>query len=76
MLFSYLGFFTVIKELVIKTKKPDAIPVGRWDNILNELRDEENWEQRVFQELTNSANPIFNITDKIISQPVNFHFEI
>ena len=68
LLFSYLGFLTVIKELIIKTKRPDAIPIGRWDNILNKLKDEENWEQRVFQELTNSSNPIFNITESIRQQ--------
>jgi len=68
LLFSYLGLFTIIKERIISSKKPDSINQGRWDNILKELNDEDKWEKRVFDELVNSSTPIFNITESIRQQ--------
>lgn len=68
MLFSYLGLFTIIKERIVASKKPDTINQSRWDNILNELNDEDKWEKRVFDELVNSSAPIFNINDSIRQQ--------
>ncbi|MCK8479066.1 hypothetical protein [Psychroserpens algicola] len=68
LLFSYLGLFTIIKEKIISSKKPDPIPQGRWNNILKELNDEDAWEKRVFDELVNSSSGIFNISETIRQQ--------
>jgi len=68
LLFSYLGFITFLKETIIKGKKPDSIPQGRWDNIQNELQDDDKWEKKVFEELTNSSTPVFNIKEDIRQQ--------
>ena len=68
LLFSYLGYLTIIKELIIASKKPDNILQSRWDNIIKQLNDEDQWEQRVFNELVNSSTPIFNISDSIRQQ--------
>ncbi|TDN79360.1 hypothetical protein DET49_13823 [Salegentibacter sp. 24] len=36
LLFSYLGFLTIIKEIIIKSNKATSIPQGRWDDIWKE----------------------------------------
>lgn len=68
LLFSYLAFLTIIKEIIISSKKPDDIGQSRWDQIIKELNNEDKWEKRVFEELTNSSTPIFNISESIRQQ--------
>lgn len=68
LIFSYLGFLTIIKEIILASKKPDAIIQSRWDNLLFELKNEDTWEKRVYEELVNSSSPIFNINDSIRQQ--------
>lgn len=68
LLFSYLGFMTFIKELIIKSKRPESIQETRWTNLINCLNKEDVWEQTVFQELINSTTPIFNISESIRQQ--------
>jgi len=68
LLFSYLAFITFLKETIIQSKKPDLIPQGRWNNIQNELQDDDKWEKRVFDELSNSSSPLFNIKEDIRQQ--------
>lgn len=68
LFFSYLGFYTYIKESLIKGKKPNNIDQGRWDNIQAEIQNDDKWEKRVFEELTNSSSPVFNIKEDIRQQ--------
>ncbi len=68
LLFSYLGFLTFIKELIIKSKKPDSIEEGRWQDIISKLKNEDVWEQRVYDELINSSSGIFNISEQVRQQ--------
>lgn len=68
LLFSYLAFITFLKETIIQSKKPDSFPQGRWNNIQNELQDDDKWEKRVFDELSNSSSPLFNIKEDIRQQ--------
>lgn len=68
LIFSYLGFLTIIKEIILNSKKPNSILQSRWDNILFEIKNEDSWEKRVYDELINSSSPIFNINDSIRQQ--------
>lgn len=68
LLFSYLGFLTLIKEIIIKSTKPTAIPQGRWDDIIRKLQSDESWEKAVYEEIINSSSPIFNINDDLRQQ--------
>ena len=68
LIFSYLGFFTIIKEIILASKMPNTINQQRWDNILFELKNEDTWEKRVYDELVNSSSPIFNINESIRQQ--------
>ena len=68
LLFSYLGFLTLIKEIIIKSNKPTPIPQRRWDDIIRKLQSDETWEKAVFEEIINSSSPIFNINDDLRQQ--------
>ncbi|HBD26837.1 hypothetical protein [Flavobacterium sp.] len=68
LLFSYLFFLTLLKEIIIKSTKPVAIPQGRWDNIIAKLQSDETWEKAVYEEIINNSSPIFNINDDIRQQ--------
>ncbi|WP_041258238.1 hypothetical protein [Fibrella aestuarina] len=70
LMFSYLGFFTVVKEVIIKSTKPNLpyVPQSRWDKIISDLRKDEHWERAVFEELVNSSAAIFNINEDIRQQ--------
>lgn len=68
LLFSYLGLLTIIKEIIISSKKPDGIVQTRWDKIIMDLNNEDLWEKRVFEEMVNSSNPIFNMTESVRQQ--------
>lgn len=68
LLFSYLGFLTIIKEIIISSKKPELIEQTRWDKIIFDLNIEDKWEKRVYDELINSGSPIFNISESVRQQ--------
>ena len=68
LLFSYLGFLTILKEVIIKSTKPSIVPQGRWDNIIGKLQNDDTWEKAVYEELINGASPIFNINDDLRQQ--------
>ncbi len=68
LLFSYLSFLTILKEIIIKSAKPIAISQGRWDNIVAKLQSDDTWEKTVFEELTNATTPIFNINEDLRQQ--------
>jgi hypothetical protein len=78
LLMGYLGFFVILKERIIKANKPALYPPPLWESLLQELRNEDKWEERIFtsalqQEKTNSTkvriqDPIFVINDNIRNQ--------
>jgi len=68
LLFSYLGFLTIIKEVIISSKKPENIEQTRWDKITTDLVHEDKWESTVYAALINSSNPIFNINESLRQQ--------
>ncbi|WP_373552335.1 hypothetical protein, partial [Haliscomenobacter sp.] len=68
LLFSYLAFLTILKELIIKSTKAASIPQGRWDILIKKLQNDDTWEKCVFEELINNSSPIFNISDDIRQQ--------
>lgn len=68
LLFSYLGFLTIVKETILISTKPTAIPQSRWDKITSDLVDDDKWEKVVYEEIINSSNPIFNTKGYIREQ--------
>lgn len=48
LLFSYLGFLTILKERMIKANKPNNFPQGQWNVLIASLSNEDKWEEAVF----------------------------
>jgi hypothetical protein len=76
LLFSYLGFMTILKEIIISSNKPLLFPQGEWDLIIRKLQNEDTWEANVFDatqqqekiDVTTKArtkDPIFNINENL-----------
>jgi hypothetical protein len=68
LLFSYLGFLTIIKEVIIRSSKPLPISQSRWDHLIQKLQSDDTWEKAVYEELINSSSSIFNINEGIRQQ--------
>lgn len=70
LLFSYLGFQTIIKERILKSEKPNNIKEGQWETIKRKLRNDDSWDNEVKDCIKrNSENTIlFNITDDLREQ--------
>lgn len=75
LLFSYLGFLTILKERIISANKPTLFPQGEWDMLIRKIQNEDMWEANVFdasqqQEKLDSArirtkDPIFSINENL-----------
>jgi hypothetical protein len=48
LLFSYLGFMTILKIRIIKANKPQNYIQGEWDALIKKLKNEDKWEEGVF----------------------------
>jgi hypothetical protein len=68
LLFSYLAFLTIIKEVIITSSKPAIVPQRRWEDIIKRLQNDDSWEKAVYEELINNSSPVFNINDSIRQQ--------
>jgi hypothetical protein len=66
LLFSYLGFMTILKERIIKSQLPPGIPQGMWDQIKVDVQNKEAWDKKVFDS-TQKRKPavIFPISETI-----------
>lgn len=70
LLFSYLGFMTILKERVISSKKPSIYNQTAWDILINKLNDEDNWEQEIFD--ASQKRQKINQTTKDITEDAIF----
>ncbi|MED3602441.1 hypothetical protein P4472_10950 [Bacillus subtilis] len=70
LLFSYLGFQSIIKERILKSEKPTNINEGQWETIKRKLRNDDTWDNEVRDCIKrNSPNTIlFNITEDLRQQ--------
>jgi hypothetical protein len=66
LLFSYLGFMTILKERIINSQNPPGIPSGMWTQLQTDVQNRESWDKKVF-EATQIQRPaeIFPISDTI-----------
>ena len=69
LLFSYLCFQTIIRDRMLNANRPDNIPEGMWTDILKKLRNEDTWDQTVFDNLQRQQpKEIFILNDDIRNQ--------
>ena len=66
LLFSYLGFLTVIKERIIRSTMPPGTPPGLWTHIQRGIQNEEKWDAAVFDAIKQKDPvPVFILPDTI-----------
>ena len=79
LLFSYLGFLTILKERIISANKPQNYIDGQWNNLVSKLNNEDKWEEAVFDSTQQKVkrnqttkiitrDPVFSIKDDIREQ--------
>lgn len=71
---TYLGIQTILRDRVLNNQNtPDNIPENMWEGILNDLRNEDTWDQTVFSlVIRKRPGKPFLITDDIRNQYTYF----
>lgn len=65
LLFSYIGFLTIIKETIIKSQRPSAFNEQEWNNLISKINNDELWEKEVFEVLIRTTKPIFPLNEDL-----------
>lgn len=68
LLFSFLGFQTIIKHRIIKSKAAKDYSDGEWDQIRRELQNDDLWDKKIISLISNKKKPIFNISEDLRDQ--------
>jgi hypothetical protein len=65
LLFSYLGFQTILKNRIMASSQPPNFRGAQWNQLLTDLNDDDAWDHIVYQ-TTQQKNPrIYDISDSI-----------
>lgn len=65
LIFSYIGFLTIIKETIIKAKRPAGFREPEWNSLIAKINNDELWEKEVYEALIRVAKPIFPLNDDL-----------
>lgn len=65
LLFSYMGFLTIIKETIIKSNIPTGFTQPEWDSLIIKVNDDDKWEKEVFEALIRTTKPIFPLKEDL-----------
>lgn len=68
LLLSYLGFQSVIKDRLVNAAKPDDFVDGEWKNIIDNIKDEDQWDSAVYDALMRKKKQIFIIKEDTRNQ--------
>lgn len=69
LLFSYLGFQTILRERILSSRSPTGIPSGQWQDIKNNLLNDDRWDPQVFDATQmSSSRAVFRLTDDVRNQ--------
>lgn len=71
LLFSYLGFMTIIKERILNSKEPNGFVEQEWrNNYQRRLLNEDEWDKAIFQFTQQKHNNkiIFEVSEEIRHQ--------
>jgi len=73
LLLSYLGFLTIVKETLIRSKKPTDFTDTEWSAKIREIDTHDGWEKAVFNALIQGssggpAKQIYKLNPDIIQQ--------
>lgn len=70
LLMAYLGFLSLLKERVMKAEKPNLFPDYKWEKLLLNLKNEDNWEQAIFDAVLKREKPEGTVYPKRTEDPV------
>lgn len=65
LLFSYIGFLTIIKETLIKSKAPAQFTEPEWSNLIARINNDETWEKEVYESLIRTSKSVFPMKDDL-----------
>ena len=65
LIFSYIGFLTIIKETIIKSQRPTAFTEPEWNNLISKINNDEIWEKEVYEALIRTTKPIFPLNEDL-----------
>lgn len=68
LLFSYLGFQTVIKHRMLVSKTPENYKDSEWGNIQKQLQNDETWEKHVIEAIKAKKKPVFKVSEDLYEQ--------
>ncbi len=69
LLFSYLGFQTIVKHRILKANKPSGIQENQWKGIQQKLLDDDKWDNQVYEALQmKPPRTVFGLSDDIRNQ--------
>ncbi|KOR78365.1 hypothetical protein AM232_07745 [Bacillus sp. FJAT-21352] len=68
LLFSFLGFQTIIKHRVINSKPAKDYSEGEWNHLKKELRNDDKWDKLIIDAIQSKKKPIFNLTEDLREQ--------
>ncbi|PGH71505.1 hypothetical protein CN894_18045 [Bacillus thuringiensis] len=68
LLFSFLGFQTVIKHRMLLSKTPEKYEDQEWSNIQIQLQNDETWEKHVIESIKAKKKPVFKVSNDLYEQ--------
>ncbi|MDG4850858.1 hypothetical protein, partial [Peribacillus frigoritolerans] len=68
LLFSFLGFQTVIKHRLLQSKPPEKYQISEWGQIHKKLQNDDSWEKNVIEAIKDKKKPIFKLSEDIYEQ--------
>ncbi|ATH71780.1 hypothetical protein [Bacillus altitudinis] len=68
LLFSFLGFQTVIKDRILEARTPKNYKDGEWSQLQKSLLDDDSWDAAVITIVNNKKKPIFSLNEDLINQ--------
>ncbi|QHZ46365.1 hypothetical protein [Bacillus sp. NSP9.1] len=68
LLFSFLGFQTVLKDRILEAKSPDNYSESEWSTYQKKFLNDDNWDKEVIKAVQNKKKPIFSLNDDLYDQ--------
>lgn len=68
LLFSFLGFQTVLKDRILESRTPKNYQSGEWSQLQNTLLEDDSWDATVIKIVNNKKKSIFSLNDDLINQ--------
>lgn len=65
LIFSYIGFLTIIKETIIKARRPPSFTEPEWNNLISKINHDELWEKEAYEALIRTTKQIFPLTEDL-----------